>query len=90
MKLLSNPPVFAVQPFLGVVYAFINHCIESGRPQRVNLMLRNGIVDAAPNESVLMVESVNANNSTRWFHAVFPHLDGCSEIPSALHPKYDT
>jgi len=61
---------FAIQSFLGVVYAFINHCIESGKPQRVNLMLRNEIVDAALNESVLMVESVNTNNNTRWFHGI--------------------
>lgn len=48
-------------------------------------MLRNGIVDAALNESVLMVESANANNSTRVGFAVFPITRSrCYfEIPSA-------
>lgn len=33
-------------------------------------MLQNGIVDAESNESVLMVESANAYNGTRWFRSV--------------------
>jgi len=70
---LENIP-FTVQPSpfrVLPVYAFvINHRIESGRPQRVNLMLRNGIVTRRRMNQVLMVESANANNGIWWFRGV--------------------
>lgn len=47
-------------------------------------MLQNGIVDAESNESVLMVESANANNGTQWFRGVSATQSCCYfEIPSA-------